>query len=234
MADEINFMDLVILLKINPNTTLEKLGSIMNSSIFDAGNAAGSMKQKELIDFTANYPGPNAINITEQGKALISEADAISSKPFDALDSHILRQLSGGSRAPAELQTTLNVRPKDLALRLYKESKQGFMTYDVKNGAVELMLTEKGFLQAKSWGVGVPSQAAASGPATAVGAAPKDQVQQVVQQQQPDAAPYTPPRPDTATPMPERSNKKKFVIIAVLVVILAAVYAIGHFMLHTV
>ncbi len=227
MADEINFMDLAVLLRITPNTPLEKLGGIMNSSIFDASNIAGSMKQKNLIEFTAYYPGPNSINITEQGKALISEADARSSEPFDELDSHILQHLSGGKRLPSELQSTLNVRPKDLALRLYKESKQGFMTYDIKNGGVELMLTEKGFLQAKNGAAQKPAISTAS----SVGAVSSQQMVQQVAQQQQQPAPQanvqpTPPMPEPVrTGAPMKSERGRWIIIIVLIVVLAILYA---------
>ncbi len=149
MADEINFLDLAVMTRITPNTPLEKLGGLINSSIFDASNIAGTLKQKSLIEFSANYPGPNSMNITEQGNALIREANERSGDPFDKLDESILQHLSGGKRLPSELQSTLNIRPKDLALRIYKESKQGFVTYEIKNGTVEIMLTEKGFLKAK-------------------------------------------------------------------------------------
>ncbi|HUB92547.1 MAG TPA: hypothetical protein VL945_01155 [Candidatus Saccharimonadales bacterium] len=149
MPDEITFMDLASLLKITPNTPLEKLGSALNASIFDASNIAGTLKQKGLIEFTANYPGPNMITITDAGKALIKEADDKSTAASDALDESILTQLSGGKRLPVELQNTLNLRPRDLAMRLYKLNKQNLMIYELKNGGVELLLTEQGFLKAK-------------------------------------------------------------------------------------
>ena len=60
MADEINFLDLAVITRITPNTPLEKLGGLINSSIFDASNIAGTLKQKSLIEFSANYPGPNS------------------------------------------------------------------------------------------------------------------------------------------------------------------------------
>ena len=149
MPDEITFMDLSALLKINPNTPLEKLGSALNASIFDASNMAGSLKQKGLITFTANYPGPNTITITDAGKALIQEADTKSATPIDPLDDSILNQLSGGKRLPIELQNTLSIRPRDLAMRLYKLNKQSLLIYELKNGGVELLLTEQGFLRSK-------------------------------------------------------------------------------------
>ena len=60
------------------------------------------------------------------------------------------RSSSEERRVPIELQNTLNIRPKDLALRLYKLSKQNFINYELRNGNVELMLTEQGFLKAKT------------------------------------------------------------------------------------
>ena len=147
MAEEVNFLELAALLKVTPNTVLERFGSSINASIFDASNIAGSLKQKGLIDFTAYYPGPNEIVVTEGGKMLIAEAEAKSAQPFDQLDEAILSQLSGGKRIPKDLQNSLNLRPKDLALRLYKLSKQGFMIYELKSGGIDLLLTETGFLK---------------------------------------------------------------------------------------
>lgn len=150
MPDEVDFMDLAALLKMAPDMQLEKLGSALNSSIFDAGNIAGGLKQKALIEFTTNYPGPNVITVNDAGKALIAEAEAKSKSPFDKLDEALLGQLSGGKRKLMELQSTLNIRPKDLALRIYKLYRQDYLIYEVKNGTVELMLTERGFLSAKT------------------------------------------------------------------------------------
>ncbi len=157
MAEEITFMDLASLLKITPNTPLEKLGTALNASIFDASNMAGNLKQKGLIEFTANYPGPNAITITEAGRAVIQEAESKSTSALDMLDSSILAQLSGGKRIPSDLQNTLSIRPKDLAMRIYKLSKQGLLVYELKNGGVEILLTEQGFLKSKGESVQKPS-----------------------------------------------------------------------------
>jgi len=235
MVEEINFMDLAVLLKITPNTPLERLGGIMNSSIFDASNIAGSMKQKGLIEFTAYYPGPNSINITDAGKALIAEADARAAEPFDQLDGHILQQLSGGKRIPLDLQNTLNLRPKDLALRLYKGGKQGFLIYEIKNGTIDLMLTEKGFLQAKGGTMQVPPMGAVAAASAA------SSTQQVVQQKFVAQSPPMPdqmqgqpnmPPPGGAPPKdpmapgaaPLKGEKTRWIIIAVLVIILVVLY----------
>jgi hypothetical protein len=147
--DSINFLDLACLLKIEKDTTLERFGSTINASVFDAANITGSLKQKGLIDFTAYYPGPNSIVVTDAGKQLNVDAEAKAAESLDALDEEILKHMSGGKRFPTELQSTLNVRSKDLAFRLYKLYKQGFLSYELKNGNVELTLTEQGFLKTR-------------------------------------------------------------------------------------
>lgn len=171
--DEINFLELASLLKVTQNTVLERFGSALNASIFDASNIAGTLKQHGLIDFTAYYPGPNEIVVTDAGKRLIAEADAKSTEKYDRLDEAILAQLSGGKRLPLELQNTLNLRPRDLAMRLYKLSRQGFIIYELKSGTVELLLTETGFLKAGPAGAehGAHRHAGAAA-ASAAGAAP--------------------------------------------------------------
>ncbi len=148
-SENINFLDLACLFKVEPETTLERFGTIINASVFDAANITGSLKQKGLIDFTAYYPGPNSILVTDTGTALKKEADAKSADALDTLDEEILKQMSGGKRFPKDLQGTLNIRSRDLAFRIYKLYKQSFLSYELKNGGVELMLTEQGFLKAK-------------------------------------------------------------------------------------
>lgn len=156
--ENINFLDLACLMKIAPETTLEKFGSLINASVFDAANETGSLKQKGLIDFTAYYPGPNSIVVTDVGKKLKEEAEGKSGGATDSLDEEILRQMSAGKRFPAELASTMNVRSRDLAFRLYKLFKQNFLSFELKNGNVELMLTEQGFLKVKTPQVVQPPQ----------------------------------------------------------------------------
>ncbi len=193
MAEEVDFLELACLLKITSNTVLERFGSAINASIFDASNIAGTLKQHGLIDFTAYYPGPNEIVVTEAGKKLIAEADAKAAEPYDKLDEAILAQLSGGKRMPADLQNTLNLRPKDMALRLYKLNKQGYMIYELKSGGVDLLLTETGFLKAGT----VPTVQKPREHPQMQQQKPEGQAQQTAQQQ-PGAAAVT-QRPGPAT-----------------------------------
>lgn len=205
MAEEINFIDLACLLQITPDTTLEKFAGAINGAFFDASNLAGTLKQKQLIDFNSYYPGPNTIVVSDTGKALLTEAEAKAGEPYDNLDSEILFQVSGGKRIPAELQNTLNIRPKDLALRLFKLSKQNFLIYELKNGTASVQLTESGFLKAKE-------AQASRAPAT---------VQPKPQTTTPPAPP--PEAPHTEQMAPKPNNNKLYaaagVVIALIIIL---------------
>jgi len=148
MADDITFLDIACLMKISDDTTLERFGSAINASIFDASNIAGTLKQKDLIDFTSIFPGPNSIAVTEKGKAVLQEAEQRTTTPFDNLDKSILSQISSGKSSPKDIQSSISLNSRDLAMRLYKLSKQNFLTYELKSGQVDILLTEQGFLKA--------------------------------------------------------------------------------------
>jgi hypothetical protein len=150
MADEPNFIDLFALTKITPQTVVEKFGTSINSSFFDASNILGGLKIKGLIDFTTVFGGQNSIAITDLGHKLLDEATAKVNLPLDHLDIAILVQLSGGKRSLNDLTNTLNIMPKDLSMHLYKMMQQGFLSAEFRNGVLNLMLSEKGFMQAKA------------------------------------------------------------------------------------
>ena len=156
MSDEITFLDLLALEKITGNTVVERFGSLINSSFFDAQNILGTLKVKGVIDFTTMVPGQNAITVTDAGKQLLAEAAEKAKSQFDQLDLSVLTQLSGGKRTLVDLAGVTNIRPKDMAMHLNKLVEQQFITADIRNGTVNIMLTEKGFLQVKA---GMPVQA---------------------------------------------------------------------------
>lgn len=186
MADEPNFLDLVSLSKITPDLVVEKFGGRINSSFFDGSNILGTLRLKGLIDFTANFPGQSVITITDQGKQLLKEANEKAALPFDSVDLAILQQLQAGKRSYLDIGNAVNLRPKDLAMHLYKMGIQQFAAYDIKNGVLDVMLTEKGMIQAKA-GVPQPGQ---QKPAEAQQPAAQQQAQQPTgqpQQPQPQA-----------------------------------------------
>ena len=150
MPDEVNFVDIVALSRITPDTYAEKFGGMINSSFFDASNILATLRQKGLVDFTTSFPGQSAVTVTDLGKKLLSDAAASAAVEFGHLDYEILMQLSNGKRSIQDLSGGINIRPTDLAMHLYKLGQQQYITYEFRNGMVTLTLTEKGFVQAKS------------------------------------------------------------------------------------
>lgn len=236
MPDEINFIDLAALTKIKPDTVVEKFGGLINSSYFDASNILGTLKQKGLIDFTTSFPGQSIITITELGKNTLNEADQKAKSEFDHLDFAIMTQLSNGKRSIQDLGSSVNVRPKDLAMHLYKLTNTDFVSYEFRNGNISISLTEKGFLQVKA---GMPK--------------PKVEVQAPKPQQQQEQAVVVSPSMTAAMPNTEQQmqtmseeqqtqernaskdlneldkniregrSKRQLMIIAILVILLIAI-----------
>ncbi|MGC8649025.1 MAG: hypothetical protein ACP5UN_02300 [Candidatus Micrarchaeia archaeon] len=150
MSDEVNFFDLAALLKIKSDTTMEKFGGMLNSSYFDGANIAATLSQKKLINFNTSLPGQSMITLTDEGRQLIEEANSKAQAEFNHLDFAILVQIANNRKTPSEIGSAVNVRPKDLAIHLYKLAQQDFVSYEFRSGNVFIMLTEKGFSQVKT------------------------------------------------------------------------------------
>ena len=150
MSDEITFLDLMALTNIKADTVVEKFGGLINSSFFDASNVLGALKIKGLIDFTTTFPGQSAITLTESGKRLIQDAGEKAKLPFDQIDMAILIQLSGGKRSFTDLSGAINLASPDMAMHLYKIAQQQYITPNFRNGMIDLMLTEKGYMAVNS------------------------------------------------------------------------------------
>ncbi len=156
MSAEPNFVDVVALTRITPQTYVENFGSAINSSFFDASNILGTLRMKKLVDFETNFPGQNEIKITETGNKLLQDLSAKAESEFDHLDMEIIEQLAKGKRSLPDISGAINIADTDMAMHLYKLSKQGFATYEIRNGAIAISLTEKGFMRAKE---GMPQKA---------------------------------------------------------------------------
>ncbi len=161
MSSEPNFIDVVALTRITPQTYVENFGSAINSSFFDASNILGTLRMKKLVDFETNFPGQNEIKITETGNKLLQDLSAKAESEFDHLDMEIIEQLSKGKRSLPDISGAINIAETDMAMHLYKLSKQGFATYEIRNGVIAISLTEKGFMRAKE---GMPQKAQAQAP----------------------------------------------------------------------
>ncbi len=242
MVDEPNFIDLFALTKITPQTVVEKFGTSINSSFFDASNILGGLKIKGLIDFTTIFGGQNSVAITDLGHKLLDEASSKANMPLDHLDIAILVQLSGGKRSVNDLTNTLNITPKDMSMHLYKLMQQSFLSSEFRNGILNLMLSEKGFMQAKA---GLPPVSAptagSTGPQQPAGVQqappaaqspgipqpivqPSSPVQQpvskVVAQQQQPQTPSSGNLEDIAKQLQQPKKHSKGLAVAVIVVII--------------
>ncbi|MDE1865973.1 MAG: hypothetical protein KGH94_05035 [Candidatus Micrarchaeota archaeon] len=180
----VNFIELVALTRITPESTVEKFGSLINSSFFDASNILAGLKTKGFVDFVTAFPSQSTLKITDKGTALLKEATAKAAEPLDPLDSAMLAQLSGGTRNLAELGGALNVAQKDLALHIYKLSMQQYLSYELVNAVVSMHLTEKGFVASRN---AAPQEAVpAGGVAQTNGQAPEGQAQSSANQKADD------------------------------------------------
>ena len=188
MSAEPNFVDVVALTRITPQTYVENFGSAINSSFFDASNILGTLRMKKLVDFETNFPGQNEIKITETGNKLLQDLSAKAESEFDHLDMEIIEQLSKGKRSLPDISGAINIAETDMAMHLYKLSKQGFATYEIRNGAIAISLTEKGFMRAKE---GMPQKA---------------QVQAATPQAEANAAAQATPAQDVK-PEPQQMNQ---------------------------
>ncbi len=144
---ELAFMDLIVLQRIGPDTTVERFGSKINSSFFEAANILGTLNLKGYVTIEAAM-GASKVDVSDDGKKVLALAEEKSVGEIDALDKGILGAISKGIKDPEKLGERLNVRSGDLAYHLYKLVKSNHIDYDLRSGKVNVMLTESGFKDA--------------------------------------------------------------------------------------
>lgn len=142
---DLNFLDLVVMQRIDENSTVEKFGTIINTSFFEAANMLGTLKVKGYIEIVSSVAGNSQITLTEAGASILQNAAGKTDDAVDALDNAIMKTLASGLRDLDKLQEALNIRSSDLAYHLYKLEKQGYIHYEIRSAKVGLTLTEKGF-----------------------------------------------------------------------------------------
>jgi len=143
--DELNFLDLAILKKVDSEASVERFGSIINTSFFETANLLGTVKIKGYVNIESSVGGISKVTLTEAGSALLSVAEQRAKEPIEPLDNAILHALAGGAKELDALQSSLNIRSGDLAFHIGKLVAQGLMDYSVKSAKVSFVLTEAGF-----------------------------------------------------------------------------------------
>ena len=150
MADEVNYLDLIVLRKMDAESTVEKFGTTINTSFFETANILGTMKIKGLVDIHSSIAGHSPVVISGEGQDYLASAMQKASEPLDALDRAILGAIAAGMRDLNSLQQALNIRARDLALHLHKLKMQDYIDHEIRSARVNLSLTEKGFILAGS------------------------------------------------------------------------------------
>ncbi|MFA5930106.1 MAG: hypothetical protein WC861_04450 [Candidatus Micrarchaeia archaeon] len=143
--NELTFLDLVILKKIDANSSVENFGSAINTSFFETANLLGTVKIKGYVNIETSIGGISKVAITDAGMGILTLAEKKAAEPLEPLDNALLHALAGGAKDPSALQAQLNIRSGDLAYHINKMVVQSFMDYEVRSGKVGLMLTEQGF-----------------------------------------------------------------------------------------
>jgi len=143
--DELSFLDLAILKKVDADSSVEKFGSLINTSFFETANLLGTIKIKGYINIESSVGGVSRVSLTEAGNNLLAAAKQRAEEPIDALDNAALQALAGGAKGLDSLAAKLNIRSSDLAFHLNKLVAQGFIDYEIRSAKVSFVLTEKGF-----------------------------------------------------------------------------------------
>jgi len=143
--NELTFLDLVILKKIDSESSVEKFGSAINTSFFETANLLGTIKIKGYIGIESSLGGISRVLITDAGSSILQIAEQKSHDPIEPLDNAILHALAAGAKDLDAIQRTLNIRSADLAYHINKLIAQGFMDYEVRSAKVHFVLTEQGF-----------------------------------------------------------------------------------------
>lgn len=143
--NELSFLDIAILRKIDAESSVEKFGSMINTSFFETANLLGTTKIKGYIGIESSIGGISKVTITDAGSSILAVADQRSKEPIEPLDNAILHSVAGGARELDALQAMLGIRSADLAYHLNKLIAQNFMDYEMKSAKVYFVLTEMGF-----------------------------------------------------------------------------------------
>jgi len=143
--NELTFLDLIILKKTTPDSSVENFGSMINTSFFETANLLGTVKIKGYIDIESSVGGISKVTLTDAGQGILALAEKRKAEPIEPLDNAILHALAGGAKSPELLQAQLNIRSGDIAYHVLKLVEQGFMDYGVRSAKVSFVLTEQGF-----------------------------------------------------------------------------------------
>jgi len=146
MGEELTYLDLLVLRKIDSDSSVEKFGQQISTSFFETANVLGTMKIKGFVDIQSSIGGQSPLVVTGTGSDILATAMQKAAEPIDSLDQAILKAIGGGARELGALTSTLNIRSADMAFHLHKLKSQDYIDHEVRSAKVMLSLTEKGFI----------------------------------------------------------------------------------------
>lgn len=184
--NELSFLDLAILKKIDAESSVEKFGSLINTSFFETANLLGTIKIKGYVGIESSVGGISKVTLTDAGSSILSVAEQRTHEPIDPLDNAILHALAGGAKELDAMQSQLSIRGADLAFHLNKLSAQGFIDYAVQSAKVSFVLTEKGFNSVG--GVRVQQTLAPEAPQQAQTIKPEEESEELPPRREPPAS----------------------------------------------
>jgi hypothetical protein len=144
MANDLTFLDLVVLEKVQGDTVMETFFGEIGTSFFDTAALMGTMQVKGLISIKSGV-GRSTVTRAAEGEKVLGFASSRVVEPLDELDHAIIKAVASGTNEFSKMQDQLNVRSEDLAYRFYKMTKQGYLAYNIRNSKTYFTLTENGF-----------------------------------------------------------------------------------------
>jgi predicted transcriptional regulator len=142
-GNDLEFIDVIVLKKIDADSTVESFGSRLGG-IFEAANILGGIKLKGYIDIHSII-GNSPVLITEKGNMLLHDLSVHSRSAISKIDKAVLDSIKKGFSEPKQISRMLNINSRDIAYSLNKLWVKNYIDVNSHNGKVEITLTTLGF-----------------------------------------------------------------------------------------
>lgn len=142
-GNDLEFIDVIVLKKIDADSTVESFGSRLGG-IFEAANILGGIKLKGYIDIHSII-GNSPVIITEKGNLLLQDLDLHSRSTVTKIDKAVLDSIKDGFSEPKQISRMLNINSRDIAYSLNKLWVKNYIDVSSHNGKIEITLTALGF-----------------------------------------------------------------------------------------
>lgn len=142
-GNDLEFIDVIVLKKIDADSTVESFGSRLGG-IFEAANILGGIKLKGYIDIHSII-GNSPVIITDKGNSLLHDLDVHARTPITKIDKAVLDSIKKSFKEPGQISRMLNINSRDIAYSLNKLWVKNLINVSSHNGKVDITLTVQGF-----------------------------------------------------------------------------------------